>query len=124
MPLREFPTAVKTFSVRIYKRPMEEARLRETHIAFTGSPQRHFFDPDKVLLVTDPFSRNTSYFEFLSDDIAYVEELQTSVDIDGNAIPMVRIWVRKGSIAIRSTPFVVADTSWQWTLLKTILPDY
>lgn len=112
MPLREFPAAIKKFSIQVYKRPVDEERLYETHIAFSGSPQRHFFDPDKVIIVTDPFSRNTSYFEFLTADIAYVEELSTSVDIAGHAIPMVRVWVQKGSVAIRSTPFVVADTSW------------
>ncbi len=98
--------------MQIYTRPSDEARLYETHIAFTGTPQKHYLDSEKVVLVADPFSRNTSYYEFLSSDITYVEELQTTVDIEGQAIPMVRVWVKKGSIAIRSTPFVVADTSW------------
>lgn len=110
MPLRQYPEAVKTFALQVYKKPQSDEQLFKENIAFTGTPQKHYFDKEKVVLVMDPFSRNTSYLEFLSSDISFVEELQTTVDIDGHAVPIVRIWVKKGSIAIRSTPFVVADT--------------
>ena len=110
MPLRKFPHAVKEFAVQVYQRPMDETRFYETHIAFTGTPQKHFFDPEKVVLVIDPFSFNTSYYEFTNSDISFVEELQTTVNSDGQAVPIVRIWVKKQAIGLHSTPFVVADT--------------
>ena len=43
------------------------------------------------------------------DDIAFVEELPNMVTVDEEVIPIVRLWVRKGSIAIRSIPFWVED---------------
>ncbi|MDA3971136.1 MAG: inorganic pyrophosphatase Ppa [Desulfobulbaceae bacterium] len=110
MPLRQFPDAVKEFALQVYERPMDETEFYENHIAFTGAPQKHFFDHEKVVLVVDPFSFNTSYYEFKTSDISYVEELQTTVDKNGLAINIVRIWVKKLAIGIRSTPFVVADT--------------
>ncbi len=110
MPLREFPDAVKEFAVQVYKRPENEKRFYETHIAFTGTPQKHFFDAEKVVLVVDPFSFNTSYYEFNTSDISFVEELQTTVNTEGQAVSIVRLWVKKQAIGIRSTPFVVADT--------------
>lgn len=112
MSLRDFPNSVKEFSLQIYKRTMDEAYLLEHYVAYTGLPQNHYSDPDKVILITDPLSRNTSFYEFVSRDISFVEELTTTVDLDGHAVPLARIWVRKGSVALRSTPFVVADTSW------------
>ncbi|MEN8139848.1 MAG: inorganic pyrophosphatase Ppa [Thermodesulfobacteriota bacterium] len=112
MSARNYLGLEKKLALQVYKRPEDEALLQETHIAFTGAPQKHYLDPEKVVLVADPFSRNTSYYEFLASDISFVEELQTTVDIDGHAVPLVRIWVKKKSIGIRSTPFMVADTSW------------
>ncbi len=110
MPLRQFPDAVKEFAVQVYKRPTDETKFYETHIAFTGTPQKHFFDTEKIILVIDPFSFNTSYYEFSSADISFVEELQTTVNDEGQAISIVRIWVKKQSIGVHATPFVVADT--------------
>ncbi len=110
MPLREFPKAIIEFAVQVYERPIDETRFYETHIAFTGTPQKHFFDPEKVVLVVDPFSFNTSYYEFYTRDISFVEELQTTVNSAGQAITIVRLWVKKQAIGVHSTPFVVADT--------------
>jgi inorganic pyrophosphatase len=30
--------------------------------------------------------------------------------LEGTTLTMVRIWVKKGSIAVRCTPFIAADT--------------
>lgn len=111
MPLRNFPEAVKEFAIQVYKKPKDEKQLSETHVAFTGTPQKHFHDPDKVILVIDPYSSNISYYEFYSADISFVEELQTIVDMKGQSIPIMRLWVKKKAIAVRCTPFMVADTS-------------
>lgn len=110
MPLRNFPAGVKEFALQTYSRPKDKTQLRETHIAFTGTPQKHYYDPDKVILVTDPFSSNTFYYEFLAKDITYVEDVDTTVNMDGEALPIMRLWVKKKSIGVRCTPFVVADT--------------
>jgi inorganic pyrophosphatase len=58
----------------------------------------------------DPFSSNTSYYEFKSKDISYVEELPNIVNLDGETIKMVRIWVKKMSVGILCSPFLVEET--------------
>ena len=98
------------FELQHYEKPKNINELRKTHVAYSGSPQKHPYDPEKVLLVPDPYSSGTFFYEFRTDDISFVEDLVNLVDIDGETIHMVRVWVKKGSIAIRSTPFLVADT--------------
>lgn len=110
MPLRNFPEGVKKFALQIYIKPKDKRQLAETHIAFTGTPKKHYYDKDKVILVSDPFSSNTFYYEFITKDISFVEELGTTVNMDGEALPIMRLWVKKNSIGVRCTPFVVADT--------------
>ncbi len=112
MVLRSFPEAVKEFAIQAYQKPDDEKNLRQTHVSFSGTPQKHPYDPEKVVLVVDPYSSNVSYFEFATRDISFVEELTNMVDAAGDVIPFMRIWVKKDSIGIRSTPFVVADTGY------------
>ncbi len=110
MPLRNFPEAVKEFAIQIHKKPENIEVLSQTHVSFTGTPQKHQHDPDKVILVIDPYSSNVSYYEFHTGDISFVEELNNSVDMEGRVIPIMRLWVKKKSIGIHCTPFMVADT--------------
>ncbi len=101
--------AVK-FEIQAYKRPKDLKKLKNTHVAFSGSPQKHPYDPEKIILVADPFSSNTFYFEFNKDDISYVEELPNLVNVDGEVMTLARVWVKKMSVGVRCTPFLVEDT--------------
>ena len=67
-------------------------------------------DSGKIILIADPFSTNTCYYEFNTKDISYAEELPNLTSPSGETITMVRIWVKKMSIGVRSFPFMVADT--------------
>ena len=98
------------FEIQAYKRPQNIKDLLKTHVPFSGAPQRHPYDPERVILVSDPFSTNTFYYEFEAEDVSYVEDLPSLVDVEGKAISMVRIWVKKKSVAVRCSPFVVEDT--------------
>jgi inorganic pyrophosphatase len=109
MVLANFPLEAKKFEVQAYKRPSNVKKLRETHIPFSGAPQKHPYDKEKIVLIADPISSNTFYYEFMADDISYVEELPNIGTSADEIITMVRIWVRKKSIAIRSLPFIVED---------------
>lgn len=110
MVTSNFLKTAEKFEIQAYKRPKNHKLLRKTHVAFSGSPQKHPFDSHRVILVTDPYSTNTIYYEFMKKNISYVEELPNLVGPDGDAVLMVRIWVKKRSIAVRSSAFIVDDT--------------
>jgi len=110
MAVSSVPLKAAKLEIQAYKKPKNSKALSKTHVAFTGSPQIHRYDRDKIILVADPFSTNTFYFEFHKGDISYAEELPNLVNVEGEIITMVRIWVKKRSIAIQCTPFLVEDT--------------
>ncbi len=80
---------------------------RKDHVPFSGSPRKHPWDPDRIILIADPFTAGTFYYEFKIKDIGFAEELASITDIDGNSVSMARIWVKKKSVATQSTPFIV-----------------
>ncbi len=105
-----FLQKAEKFQIQAYKRPKNFKSLKKSHVAFTGSPQKHPYDSEKVILVSDPFSTSTFYLEFNKDDITYVEEMPNLVNLEGEAITMARVWVKRASIGVRCTPFFVEDT--------------
>lgn len=104
-----FIQKAEKFELEKYKKPRDVKSLLKAHVPFSGSPQKHPHDAEKLILVADPYSTYTYYYEFNKDDVAYVEKLSNLVDAQGNTIGMARIWVRKMSVAVRCTPFLVAD---------------
>jgi hypothetical protein len=111
MPITKHPQEAVKLEIQTYKRPKDIKTLRTTHVAFSGSPQRHPYDPLKIILVADPYSTNNFFYEFHKEDIAYVEELPSIVNLEGESVTMVRVWLRKMSIGIRCSPFIVEDTA-------------
>ena len=103
-------STAQRFEIEAYKKPKHFNELIKTHVPFTGSPQRHPYNSEKVILFTDPYSTHTAYYEFNASDISYLEELPSIVNLDGKAILMVRLWVKKLSLGLRCSPFIVADT--------------
>jgi len=97
------------FALDKYKKPRDVKSLLKSHVPFTGSPQKHPHDADNLVLVPDPYSTHTYYYEFKKADIAYVEKLPNLVDAHGDTVTMARLWVKKMSIAMRCAPFVVAS---------------
>jgi inorganic pyrophosphatase len=95
------------FEIALYKAPKDIELLQHTHVPFSGSPRKHPHDSSRIILVSDPYGGGTFYLEFDKKDIAFVEELPNVVDINQDVVPIVRIWVRKGGIGLRCTPFWV-----------------
>ena len=106
----ESPEENAGFQIQTYRRPKDIRALRLENVSFTGSPRKHPYDAEKIILVADPYSVNTFYFEFEKADVTFVEELPSVVDMDGSTLTMIRIWVKKGSVAVRCTPFIAGDT--------------
>jgi inorganic pyrophosphatase len=111
MPDTKHPQEAIKFEIQAYRRPKDRKTLRRTHVAFSGSPQRHPYDGEKIILIADPYSSHNVFYEFYKDDIAYVEELPSIVNVEGDTIMMVRAWIKKMSIGIRCSPFIVEDIS-------------
>ena len=111
MPETQHPQEAIKFEIQAYRQPKDRKILRRTHVAYSGSPQRHPYDAHKIILVADPYSSHNVFYEFYKDDIDYVEELPSIVNMDGETIFMVRAWIKKMSIGIRCSPFIVEDIS-------------
>ena len=110
MTFESYPQEAVKFQIQAYKKPKNISMLKDTHVAFSGSPNKHPYNSDKVILIIDPFSTNNFYYEFNKEDISYVEELPNLVNLEGETITMVRVWVKKMSLGIRCSPFIVEDT--------------
>ena len=110
MPIRHLLQLSASKHLQKYSAGVDRDELFARFVSFAGAPRKHPYDPNRILLVTDPFSMHTSFYEFESEDIVYAEEINTLVTPDGETVNMVRIWVRKGSIWLHCTPFLVEDT--------------
>jgi inorganic pyrophosphatase len=110
MATENYPQEALKFQIQAFKKPKDIHLMWKTHVSFSGSPKKHPYDPGKVILVADPFSTDNLYYEFNKDDISYVEELPNLVNREGDTITMARVWVKKMSVGIRCSPFIVEDT--------------
>lgn len=111
MPMTHFLQKAERLDLQTNKQMPDPLQLKKTHVPFTGSLHTHPSDKSRVVLVADPTSSSPYYYEFNSGDVAFAQELQTLTNLDGEAIPLVRIWVRKQSIGVRCAPFRVDDLS-------------
>jgi hypothetical protein len=111
MPITKLLQNAKKLEIQLFQPTKKLKDLRKSHVPFSGSPCKHPNDPDKFILIVDPYSSNTFYYEFDTTDVEYAEELASVVNIDGQTVNMVLIWVKKNSIAQRCIPFQVQDTS-------------
>ena len=92
-----------------YEKPVDRNELQRTHTAFSGSLRQHPHDAEKIILMAEVFSHNSTFYEFKSDDIGFAEKLPNIVNTAGDDIAMVMLWVKKGSVGIRCAAFIVDD---------------
>ncbi len=109
MPITTLLQEAGKFEIEVYKKHKNLEALKKTHVPFSGAPLKHPDDPEKIILVADPYSTHTFYYEFIREDISCMEELPSIVNMDGESIPMARVWVKKRSVGIRCSPFLVED---------------
>ena len=79
-------------------------------VPFTGYPQQHPAEKNKLILVNDPLGENPAVLEFKVDDILYVEDFPQAVTEAGEGIPMVKLWIRKGAHGMLLEPFEVDES--------------
>ena len=108
MATRSIQKAIK-FEIEKYSAPTDVRSLSKTHVPYSGSPRKHPLDPDRIILIPDPYNEQSPYLEFVKNDITHVEQLPNVVDLAGDTVTMARIWVKKGSVAIQCTPFQVMN---------------
>ena len=106
MSIRKYLETQPLYDVVKYDRRPE---LISEAISFTGALRKHPYDDSKILLITDPFSSDTEFFEFQAADIVYYEERPNISTESGESLFIVQIWVRKGSLGIQYHPFEVSD---------------
>ena len=110
MAVTKFLQEPKKLEMQLYKKTKKGVDLRQTHVPFSGSPHKHPYDHNKFLLVADPYSSSV-FYDFESKDVEFAEELPSIVNLDGETVNMVLIWVKKDSIGLRCSPFIVRDTT-------------
>lgn len=81
--------------------------LKEDNEAFEGSPKRHPNSENIIILVQNPFDEKKVFYEFYIDTISSIEEIGTLSSDDGKNAYMIRVWVKKSSLAIKSETFIV-----------------
>jgi len=79
-------------------------------IPFTGYPQQHPTDKNKLILVHDPVGKNPAVLEFKMDDIIYVEEVHQAMTEKGEGVPLVKLWIRRGARGMLLEPFEVDES--------------
>jgi len=79
-------------------------------VAFTGYPQQHPTDKNKLILVYDPMGESPAVLEFKIDDVLFAEDLPQAVTEKGEGIPLVKLWVRRGAHGMLLEPFEVDDS--------------
>ena len=92
-----------------FQKVTDRNTLKQTHVPFSGTLRQHPYELEKIILMTEVFSQNATFYEFSNDDIGFVEKLPNIVNSEGDDISMVMLWIKKGSIGIRSAAFLVGD---------------
>ncbi|MDD5759052.1 MAG: inorganic pyrophosphatase Ppa [Desulfobulbaceae bacterium] len=106
MPINKFLQEARKFELLAVKEIHHFTDLRKTHVPFSGSPHRHPYSEHKFILMADPYCSNL-YYEFNNDDIDFAEELPSIVNLEGETVTMLLVWVKKKSLAVRCSPFLV-----------------
>ena len=81
--------------------------LSDTHNAYEGTPKKHPANDNILVLFTDPVGSDPGFYEFSVDTIGAVEELGTAATTTGQSYFRIRVWIRKGTRALRAEEFLV-----------------
>ena len=80
-------------------------------LPFTGYPQQHPSEKNKLILLYDPLGPSPTVMEFKLEDILLVEDIPSAVTEAGEGVLLVKLWVQRGAHGVILEPFEVND-SW------------
>ena len=95
--------------IQSFKKPKDMKSLLKTHVPFSGTPKKHPYNEKRVILISDPYYGSSPYYDFRAGDIGFVEELPNIVNSDGETVSMVRVWIKRKSVGLQCTPFLVEN---------------
>lgn len=81
-------------------------QYKKDGIIFAGTPRKHLYDEEKMVLIPDPTGQHSVFYEFRIRDILHVEDLPNPVNEKGEGIRMIKLWVKKGSYILRCEPMI------------------
>ncbi len=82
--------------------------LEDQAVSYAGSLRPHY-NPNMVLLRTNPLDPGSEIYEFRLD-VLFAEELTSLSKPDGVTVEQTRIWIRRGSPAMCMKPMRVGET--------------
>ncbi|HOW82843.1 MAG TPA: hypothetical protein PK573_09795 [Spirochaetota bacterium] len=86
---------------------IRDADINRFYSPFEGSPKKHPTDEKILVLIAEPFSRRSRFYEFSIESIGAIEEIGTITSEKGDSAYMIRVWIKKGLTALKTEPFVV-----------------
>lgn len=99
------------FKTMLQKRPdfplKESETKKKSFSSFEGVIKKHPSDPSILVLLLNPFEDHQQFFEFSLDSVIDIEEIDSISSNEGKTVCRVRIWVKKGSIAFKTEPFII-----------------
>jgi len=78
-------------------------------VPFAGYPQKHPSEKNKIILVHDPLGQNPTALEFKLEDVLFVEEIPSAVTEEGEGVPLIKLWIRRGAHGVILEPFEVNE---------------
>jgi len=105
MSLKKYMETKVLNEITLYKKGDDDYAVK--CVSFRGNPRKHPYDGDKILLIENPFSPSTAFYEFRLEDVGHVNDQASLVTEEGKSLKMVELWVKRGSLAIQYEPFEV-----------------
>lgn len=106
MSITKYIETQPLYDITKYKSTVDYAN---TAISFTGSARKHPYDQEKFLLISEPFTSHTVFYEFRIKDIIHYDDLPGIATDSGENLLMIRLWINKGSLGLKYEPFEVDD---------------
>lgn len=86
---------------------IRNVNYNEEYQSYEGSPKRHPTNESILILIVNPFDENKKFYEFHLDTISAVEEIGTLTSSDNTSVYHIRVWVKRGTLAVKSETFIV-----------------